>query len=616
MAKFGIDLKTGAVSTRNDFIVGIDLGTTNSLIAYINSEQAAIIPVGHEGNGLLPSIIHISEENNFIVGQKAKSFLDSDPGQTVYSIKRFMGKTAEDLKKQHGNTPSYPIEMNPSTGLLQVPISGIVYTPEELSSFILMELKAEAEFLLKQKIEKAVITVPAYFSDNQRQATRRAGELAGLEVLRIINEPTAASLAYGIGIKRDEHKTVMVYDLGGGTFDVSVLRIDDGVFEVLSTNGDNFLGGDDIDEAIVQYWIKSESLSNKLERHKLRLLAEKAKIDLSQNDMWTHNEGEFHLSLNVSELDLLASSVIDRTIICCQTALRDCNLQFSDLDEILLVGGSSRLALVKRTLGKHFRKPLNDYLNPDQVVALGAAIQADILAGNRKDLLLLDVTPLSMGIETVGGLMDTIIPRNSKIPLRLAKMYTTSKDGQKNIRITVFQGERELVKDNIKLAEFILSNLDPLPAGLPKLEVVFSIDVDGILTVKAKELKSQKEQQIEIRSAFNLQQEVILEKLKDSVSKAQEDQEKRALIDSLNEGQYVLLNASRFLKQNDMYLSESEKNIICTKIGFLEAALQKSEKEVIHHAIEDFNQATAEIAHRLMDIHIQESLKGNSVNEM
>ncbi|MBK9108089.1 MAG: Fe-S protein assembly chaperone HscA [Saprospiraceae bacterium] len=616
MAKFGIDLKTGNLSTVKEIIVGIDLGTTNSLIAYMDGDKPAIIPIGFDGKGILPSAIHLNEKGVIEVGHFARVKRMANPLTTVYSIKRLLGRTMEDLQSNNIQLP-YPVFGHTESGYINILLKDKVYSPVELSSYILKEVKAEAEFILKQNLQKAVITVPAYFSDAQRQATRSAGEMAGFEVLRIVNEPTAASMAYGIGLNRDLTQNIMVYDFGGGTFDVSILRIEDGIFEVLSTNGDNLLGGDDIDEAILKFWVNKHEISPghpKIEE--MRTIAEEAKKHLSNNDVFEINLSEIKLKLNAEELTRLSLPFIERSLNCCKKALQDSHLQLEDIDEIVLVGGSTRLKDIKIALTETFHRPVNDTIDPDQVVALGAAIQADILSGNRKDFLLLDVTPLSMGIETMGGLMDSIIPRNSKIPLKLAKQYTTYKDGQKNIKIAVYQGEREFVKDNIKLGEFILTNIDPMPAGLPRIELIFSLDVDGILSVTAKEMRSQKEQSIEIKSSFKLDQEEIAKRLMESVKMAQMDMDQKANIDASNEANYILLNARKFLKNNELYLSEAENLILQSNILLLENALSSNSASLIHTSIEQFNLATTEIAQKIMDIQIHNSLTGNSIDQL
>lgn len=612
MAKFNIDIKTGKLSAHEELIVGIDLGTTNSLISYFKNDHAHIIPISKNGSGILPSVVHFLEDGNFIVGDKAKERMISDPEETIYSIKRVLGKTGEDLQIA-ANGLKYNLQANTDSGLAEVKVRDKKYSAIEISSFILKELKEEASFLLKQELTKAVITVPAYFSDAQRQATRESGILAGFDVLRIINEPTAASMAYGIGLKAEDQKTIMVYDLGGGTFDVSVLRIDAGIFDVLATNGDNYLGGDDIDSAIAEYWSANFNIPENCKGNALRLMAEKAKIHLMHHESFEEKLNGASLSLTSAMLDRIAGPFIDKTIQCCHQALKDSKLTISELDEIVLVGGSSRLNLVKSRLLSTFNKPINDFLNPDEVVAIGAAIQADILAGNRNDLLLLDVTPLSMGIETLGGLMDVIIPKNSKIPLKLAKNYTTSRDGQRNIRISVFQGEREFTKNNIPLAEFILKDIDPMPAGIPKLNVEFSIDADGILSVKATELRTNKGQSISIKSAFKLQQDQIEQQLKEAVLNAHDDMNIKALVDSENEANYILKNANKFISQNTDLLTSEETNLIHAKIKALQNSIETKNKTSIDQSIEDFNNSTANIAHKIMDIRIQESLKGKSV---
>ncbi len=615
MGKISIDFKTGELKKNKNTIVGIDLGTTNSLIAYIDNGQAKILPIGKNQSGILPSVLYFKNDT-ILIGDEAKQLMLDNPENGFYSIKRLMGKTVNEIQNKQGLF-TFQIDNLDSDELVRFNIKNKQYTPIDLSSLILKEIKEQAEQILNSKIDQAVITVPAYFTDSQRQATRDAGKLAGLDVLRIINEPTAASMAYGIGLKPDEIKQVMVYDFGGGTFDVSVLRIENGVFEVLSTQGDNFLGGDDLDMKISEYWIAEHKLNpGTHERNELRLLAESVKRELQLKTSAIKKFNHLELKLDRDQFHSLITHYIDKTIASCQLALKDSSLHKEEIDEIILVGGSSRLILVKEKLALAFQRPINDRQNPDEVVALGAAIQADILAGNRKDLLLLDINPLSLGIETIGGLMDTIIPRNSKIPLQLAKNYTTSKDGQRNLKISVFQGERELVENNIKLAEFIFKDLPPMAAGLAKIEVKFAMDADGILSVTAKELRSGLVQQIEVVSPSKLSEAEIARRLKESITFADADMQRRAWIELKNEADYIILNSKKFLLQNQDYLKSEETETIDRAMNKIQHALDSEQKSQLETAITDFNSVTAVIAHRIMDIQLKNSLDGSSIDQI
>ncbi|MEM9991407.1 MAG: Hsp70 family protein, partial [Bacteroidota bacterium] len=491
MAKFAIDLKGGGLQKApSNIIVGIDLGTTNSLVAYMKDGKATAVKTANAKSTLVPSIIHFNSAARVIVGDAAKAQLLKDPRNTIYSVKRLMGKSYKDVSN-YEQYFGYKIIDEDTDRLVKVRVQDKFYTPIELSAEILRELKARIEEELEATISRAVITVPAYFNDAQRQATRDAGKLAGLDVLRIINEPTAASLAYGINIDQNNGQTIAVYDLGGGTFDISILRIQDGIFEVLSTNGDTFLGGDDFDRVIMDFWIAAhpeQALSSNDQA--LRIAAETVKKQVGQQALVTYKLNDLCLELSQQQFRQLAQPLVERSLKSCQQALQDAQLELTDIDHVVLVGGSTRMPIVQSAVSAFFGKEAYDDLNPDEVVALGAAIQADILAGNQKDILLLDITPLSLGIETVGGLMDTILARNAKVPTRVGRQYTTSVDGQKNLKIAVYQGERDLVEHNRKLGEFILRDIPPMPAGIPKIEIQFLLNADGILTVRAKELRS------------------------------------------------------------------------------------------------------------------------------
>jgi molecular chaperone HscA len=620
MAKIGINIATGSLQ-KDEMIVGIDLGTTNSLVAIIHPESRQPIALKeHDSSSLVPSIIHFDERGNATVGEAAKSFLITEPQNTIFSAKRLMGKSYNDIKS-NASFFTYKVIDDNKESLVKVQVGDKFYSPIDLSSFILKELKQRAEHILKTPVTKAVITVPAYFNDAQRQATRDAGKLAGLDVLRIINEPTAASLAYGLGLNKEEQKLIAVYDLGGGTFDISILQITNGIFEVLSTNGDTYLGGDDFDRAIVKHWMQQVGLSeedlfaNKELSQTLRLKAEEAKKHLSNNESFEAIVNGDQLSIRKGQFESFIQPLIDKTIESCKSAIKDAGVSAANINTVVMVGGSTRVPAVKDAVSNLFGKPVHDEVNPDEVVALGAAVQADILAGNNKEFLLLDITPLSLGIETMGGLMDVLIPRNSKIPTKVGRQYTTHKDGQSGMRISVFQGERDMVKDNRRLAEFNLTGIPAMPAGLPKVEVSFLINADGILAVKAKELRSGVEQTIEVKPQYGLTDQEVEHMLLDSITHAKDDIAKRALVEAKTEGEQILSTTEKFLTKNASLLSQQELIATAEAMQALQLALTMDDKDLIHRKTEELNDISRPYAERVMDIAVSAAMKGKSIEE-
>ncbi|HEX4997709.1 MAG TPA: Fe-S protein assembly chaperone HscA [Terriglobia bacterium] len=596
-------------------IVGIDLGTTNSLVSIVENGVPRIIPDA-EGRTLTPSAIYFEENGDAIVGHAARQRMAARPDRGVFSIKRFMGKGIDDVR---ADLTLLPFEVAPeSERVIRLRVSGRDYTPPELSALILRELRRNAERALGEEVHEAVITVPAYFNDAQRQATKDAGRIAGLEVLRIVNEPTAASLAYGLN--RHRHGVVAVYDFGGGTFDISILKLSEGIFEVLSTSGDTHLGGDDIDEILIRRIL--DELQRKPDAQgmaAIRAAAVRAKEALSSAESVeiALNSLGYRRTLTREEFNNLIEPVVERTLHPCRQALADAGLNAEGVDEVVMVGGSTRIPLVRERVQELFRRTPHTELNPDEVVALGAAVQADILAGGQSEMLLLDVTPLSLGIETMGGVVSKIIPRNSTIPATATESFTTFIDGQTNVKIHVLQGERELVKDCRSLAEFDLKDIPPMVAGMPRIEVKFLIDADGILSVSALEQRTGKGQSIEVKPTYGLTDDDVERMILESFEFAEADIEARQVIEARNEAETVLHATEKGI-QDPQYasLSDEERAAITAGADRLRETVKGEDHRAIRDAIDQMSHATQRLAELIMNAAIEKALKDKRVREI
>ncbi len=627
-------------------VVGIDLGTTNSLVAYVKNGVPEVIR-DQSSDALLPSVVSIGDEGTVFVGREAQRRLLTAPSRTVYSVKRFMGRGIEDVRDEAALLP-FGVAGEPG-GVVRIGVAGREFTPPEISAFVLKELKHRAEEFFREQgefdfeVDRAVITVPAYFNDAQRTATRDAGRIAGLEVLRIINEPTAASLAYGLDKKN--RGTIAVYDLGGGTFDISILKVEDGVFQVLSTNGDTHLGGDDIDQMLMRFVLDElqqtpvgrplsgapggpEGSASQLIQF-VRKAVIQAKHDLSEQgsaeivvEASADLPGGYRRRMTRAEFESLITPLVERTLEPVRQALADAGLEPGDIDEAVLVGGSTRVPLVRQRVAELFGRVPHTELNPDEVVALGAAVQADILISGRREMLLLDVTPLSLGIETMGGVTSKIILRNSTIPASGREMFTTGVDNQTAVDVHVLQGEREMATDCRSLARFKLRGIPPMPAGLPRIEVGFQIDANGILSVAARELRTGIEQTIEVKPSYGLTEGEVERMLIESFEHAEADFEARLLIEARNEAETVILATDKSLRHPDFdrvareELKPGEVERIRAALADLKHAMTVTDREVIHERTHALNHATQHLAEVMMNRSVRAALTGKNVTDV